>query len=127
MNENIKVAKEQGCLRTMLGRIRYFPELTSSQYTVRAFGERAAMNMPLQGSASDIIKLAMLKVKSELEKKGLKSKLILQVHDELILDVPEAEEDEVMGLLVSTMENVVELRVPLKVNVASGKNWYEAK
>lgn len=127
MNENIKVAKEQGYLRTMLGRIRYFPELTSSQYTVRAFGERAAMNMPLQGSASDIIKLAMLKVKSELEKKGLKSKLILQVHDELILDVPEAEEDEVKGLLVSTMENVVELRVPLIVNVASGKNWYEAK
>ena len=127
MNGNIKAAKEQGYLRTMLGRIRYFPELTSSQYTVRAFGERAAMNMPLQGSASDIIKLAMLKVKNELEKNGLKSKLILQVHDELILDVPAEEEENVKELLKSAMENVVELRVPLIVNVASGKNWYEAK
>lgn len=127
MDENIKNAKEQGYLRTMLGRIRYFPELTSSQYSVRAFGERAAMNMPLQGSASDIIKLAMLAVKRELANKGLKSKLILQVHDELILDVPENEVFEVKELLKATMENVVKLRVPLIVNVASGKTWYEAK
>ncbi len=124
---NIKRAKEIGYLRTMLGRLRYFPELKSSQYAIRAFGERAAMNMPLQGSASDIIKLAMLRVESALKENGLKSKLILQVHDELILDVLQEEEVRVKELLKETMENVVQLRVPLIVNVESGKNWYEAK
>jgi len=127
MNGNIKKAKEQGYLSTILGRIRYFPELTSSQYTIRAFGERAAMNMPLQGSASDIIKLAMLQVDRALKNGNYRSKLILQVHDELILDVPREEEDEIKIMLKNIMENVVELKVPLTVNVASGKNWYEAK
>ena len=127
MNSNIEKAKEQGYLRTMLGRIRYFPELKSGQYAVRAFGARAAMNMPLQGSASDIIKLAMLQVNDALHNEKLASRLILQVHDELILDVPEKEEETVKKLVKKIMENVVELRVPLIVNVESGKNWYEAK
>ena len=111
----------------MSGRIRYFPEFASSQYAVRAFGERAAMNMPLQGSASDIIKMAMLKVDDAIREKGLRAQLILQVHDELILDVPKEEEETVKKLLVDQMENVVQLRVPLVVNVSSGSNWYEAK
>lgn len=127
MDDNVKTAKEKGYLRTLMGRIRYFPELTSSKYNIRSFGERAAMNMPLQGSASDIIKKTMLDVSDELKKRGLKAQLILQVHDELILDVPLEEVDEVKILVKEKMENVCKLRVPLVVNVAVGKNWYEAK
>ena len=127
MDSNIAKAKEQGYLSSLLGRIRYFPELKSPKYTIRAFGERAAMNMPLQGSASDIIKLAMLKVYNWLKEKNLKSKIILQVHDELILDVPLDEVDEVKKGLITIMESVAQLRVPLIVNVSSGNNWYEAK
>lgn len=127
MNKNVEIAKEKGYLTTLLGRIRYFPELSSSKYTIRSFGERAAMNMPLQGSASDIIKLAMLRVHKTLIDNNLKSKLILQVHDELILEVPEDEVDLVKKLLKDCMENAIELKVPLTVNVAEGYNWYEAK
>ena len=127
MDNNVREAKEKGFLRTLMGRIRYFPELTSSKYNIRSFGERAAMNMPLQGSASDIIKKAMLDVSYELQKRGLKAELILQVHDELILDVPIEEVEEVKILVKDKMENVCKLRVPLVVNVAVGKNWYEAK
>ncbi|MBR1747971.1 MAG: DNA polymerase I [Clostridia bacterium] len=127
MENNVKLAKEKGCLRTMLGRIRYFPELSSSQYAIRSFGERAAMNMPLQGSASDIIKMAMLRVWNALKGNGLSSNLILQVHDELILDVPKEEEAIVREILLNEMQNVVKLRVPLLVNISSGNNWYEAK
>lgn len=127
MDDNVRTAKEKGYLRTLMGRIRYFPELTSSKYNIRSFGERAAMNMPLQGSASDIIKKAMLDVSDELKKRELKAQLILQVHDELILDVPRDEVEEVKLLVKEKMENVCKLRVPLVVNVAVGKNWYEAK
>ena len=127
MNENVKKAKEQGYLTTLCGRIRYFPELTSSKFNIRAFGERAAMNMPLQGTASDIIKIAMLRVYRELKEKNLKAKLILQVHDELIVDCPLDEVDTVKQLLQENMENAVQLTVPLIVNVASGNNWYESK
>jgi DNA polymerase-1 len=127
MEENVKKAKEQGYLTSMLGRIRYFPELTSPKHTIRTFGERAAKNMPLQGSASDIIKVAMLEVAKALEERNLKSKIILQVHDELILDVPDDEVETVKSLLKDKMENAVKLRVPLSVNITSGSNWYEAK
>lgn len=127
MDNNVKEAKANGYLRTMLGRVRYFPELTSTQFNIRAFGERAAMNMPLQGSASDVIKLAMLKVDAALKSHGLKARLILQVHDELIVDTPLDEVEKVKAILKECMENVVQLRVPLIVNVASGKNWFEAK
>ncbi len=127
MDTNVALAKEQGYLRTMMGRIRYFPELTSPQYNTRAFGERAAMNFPLQGSASDIIKVAMLNVSKALKEKGLKAKLILQVHDELIVETPEEEREEVVALLKQNMENAVSLTVPLPVGIAWGKNWYDAK
>lgn len=127
MDSNVNMAKKQGYLRTLLGRIRNFPELVSPKYNIKEFGKRAAMNMPLQGSASDIIKVAMLNVSKALKDNNLKSKLILQVHDELILDVPFEEETIVKKLLLDCMENAVELTVPLTVGISSGINWYEAK
>lgn len=127
MDSNVETAKKQGYLTTMFGRIRYFLELSSPKHSIRAFGERAAMNMPLQGTASDIIKISMLKVYREIKRRNLKAKLILQVHDELIVDAPIEEKDEVAEILKNGMETAAELRVPLTVNVASGKNWYESK
>lgn len=122
-----KEAKDNGYVRTLLGRIRYIKELSSSNYNIRSFGERAALNTPIQGTAADIIKLAMIKVHDEIERRGLKSKLILQVHDELIVDTIKGEEHEVKNMLKETMENVVKLNVPLVANVSEGKSWFEAK
>ena len=128
MNNNVKLATKQGYLRSICGRIRYFPELSAgTKYAVRSFGERAAMNMPLQGSASDIIKIAMIKVYDKLKERNLRARLILQVHDELIVDTPLSEVQEVKDILRECMESAKELSVPLTVNVASGQNWYEAK
>lgn len=127
MDSNVSLAKKQGYLTTLFGRIRYFPELTSPKFSIRAFGERAAMNMPLQGTASDIIKISMLKVHDALKNQGLKAKLILQVHDELIVDAPKEEEDAVKEILKNNMESAANLRVPLTVNVSCGSNWYASK
>lgn len=127
MDENVDFAKKNGYVKTMYGRIRNMPEINSSNYNIRMFNERAAMNMPLQGSASDIIKLAMIKVYNELNKQNLKSKLILQVHDELIVDTDANEVEQVKNILKNCMENVVELRIPLIVNVAQGNSWKDAK
>ncbi len=126
--ENIKEqAKRDGYVKTMQGRIRYIRELASSNFNVRSFGERAALNTPIQGTAADIIKLAMIKVYEQLKARGLKSKLILQVHDELIVDAVIGEEDEVSKLLKDIMEHVVKLKVPLVANVSQGKSWFDAK
>lgn len=127
MDANIAVAKETGFAKTMFGRIRYIPEINSKNYNLRNFGERAAMNMPLQGSASDIIKLAMVRVMQQMEQKQLKSKLILQIHDELLVDCAHDELEQVKEILKTGMETVVDLKVPLTVNVEYGKNWFEAK
>ncbi len=127
MDSNVAFAKNNGYVSTLTGRKRYIRELSSSNYNLRQFGERAAMNMPLQGSSADIIKIAMVNIYNTLKKKGLKTKLILQVHDELVLDAPESEAEEAAALLKYDMENAVKLNVPLKVDVHSGKNWYEAK
>lgn len=127
MDKNVALAKQQGYLTTLAGRIRYFPELTSPQYNIRAFGERAAMNFPMQGSASDIIKIAMLRVHNALKNGDYKAKLILQVHDELIVEAPENEKEKVIELLQDNMKNAVQLTIPLDVGVAYGKNWYDAK
>lgn len=127
MDENVRIAKEKQMLRSLMGRIRFFPELKSSKYQMRAFAERAAMNMPLQGSAADIIKAAMLKVYVALKDGNYKSRMILQVHDELILDCPENEVEDVKSLLKECMESAVTLAVPLIANVSDGKNWFEAK
>ncbi len=126
MKDNVEFCKANGYVKTMFGRIRYIPEIKNSKYMLRQFGERAAMNMPLQGSASDIIKLAMIMVFNELNKKHLKSKLILQVHDELIVDTHPDELEEVKSILKECMENVVNLKVKLEVNIEYGKNWFEA-
>lgn len=127
MNDNIAFAKETGYAKTMLGRRRYIREIHSSNYNLRQFGERAAMNMPLQGSSADIIKLAMLGVSKRLKKEGLKSELILQIHDELIIDAFEDEAEKVKTLLKEEMENAVHLSVPLTVSVGEGKTWFDAK
>lgn len=120
-------AKETGYASTLLGRRRYLPELTASKYPTRAFGERVAMNMPIQGTAADIIKIAMINVYEKLKEKGLEARLILQVHDELLIDAPKSEEQQVVDLLRQCMEEAYPLGVPLKVSVASGCTWYDAK
>ena len=127
MNELVAEATKNGYAKTMMGRIRSIPELTMSNRNMQGFGKRVAMNMPLQGSASDIMKLAMIKVHDELEAQGLKAKLIMQVHDELIIDTPKDEVEKVSILLKQAMENVVKLDVPLIAEVGVGHNWLEAK
>ena len=123
----IDSAKEDGYVLTLLNRRRFIPEIKSSNKIVMALGERLAMNAPIQGSAADIIKLAMVKVYEGLRKEGLNSEIILQVHDELILNVKPNELEKVKSLVIEEMENVFELSVPLDVDVNLGKNWYEAK
>ena len=127
MKQNIEFCRENGYIKTYFNRIRPIPEVRSSNYNLRMFGERAAMNMPLQGSASDIIKLAMVRVYSEFKNKNLKSKIILQVHDELVVDVYPNEEEIVKEILQAQMENVINLDVKLTINIACGNTWYEAK
>lgn len=117
----------QGEVRTLFGRVRKLPELKSSNYNMRTFGERAAMNTPVQGTAADIIKLAMVRVHDALKQGRFRAKLILQVHDELIIEAPEEEKDRVAALLRGCMENVYALSVPLVAEVKMGNSWYETK
>ncbi|MTI79632.1 MAG: DNA polymerase I [Firmicutes bacterium] len=123
----IREAKENGYVTTLLNRRRYLPDLFSPNRMARSFGERAAMNTPIQGSAADIIKLAMNKVDRELEKRGLKTKMVLQVHDELLFDAPEDEIPELIDLVKGCMEDAISLDVPLVVDIKTGPNWYEVK
>lgn len=127
MEETIKRAKEQGYVTTILNRRRYLPDLKSSNYNVRSFAERTAINTPIQGSAADIIKIAMLKVASKLKEKKLKAKLVLQVHDELILEVPEEELEEVTTVVREAMEKAVSLSITLDVDIQIGKTWCDLK
>ena len=126
MESLVAFAKEHGYAQTMMGRRRYRPELNSAKYTVRQFGERVAMNMPIQGTAADIIKIAMIRVKQRLDREQLKSKLILQVHDELLIEAAADEEEYVKTLLAEEMRHAADLAVTLEVDVQSGKNWFEA-
>ena len=121
------IVKEKGYVETAFKRRRYVPEIKSNNYIVRQFGIRAAMNMPIQGTAADIIKMAMINVYNEMKKQNLKSKLILQVHDELLIETYEDEKEVVKNILKNCMENVINLSVPLKVDINEGKNWNEAK
>ncbi len=126
--ENIKKeAETKGYVSTLLGRRRYIPEMSSGKKTVRAFGERVAMNSPIQGTAADIIKLAMVNTYNALKAGGYRAKLILQVHDELIIEAPENEAEAVKELLVSEMENALQLEVKLSVETSTGKSWYDCK
>lgn len=127
LDSNIAYAKEHGYVRSMSGRVRFIPELKSANYVTRNFGERIAMNMPLQGSASDIIKSAMIRINRELSEGGYKAKLVLQVHDELIIDCPMEEVEKVKEILGRCMSDAVKLKVSLKADVSEGYNWYEAK
>ena len=126
--ESIKEqAKKDGYVKTMLNRIRYIPELKSPNYNIRQFGERVALNTPIQGTAADIIKLAVVRVDNRLINEGLKSKLILQVHDELIVEAHKDEVDKVKQILSEEMQSAMELNVPLKVDMSTGHSWYDAK
>ncbi len=127
MKKIVEFAKENGYVSTMFGRRRYLPELKSSNFQLRAFGERAALNAPIQGTAADIIKLAMVRVFARLKKEGLRAKLILQVHDELIVEAPEAEAEMAQKILKEEMEQAVMLSVPLFVDMQTGQSWYDTK
>ena len=127
MKKCIRDGKEKGFAETMFHRRRYLPELSSQNYNMRSFGERVAMNMPVQGTAADIIKIAMIRVSDALKEKKLRSRLVLQVHDELILETPEDEKETVSGMVRDVMEHVCDLSVPLTVDLNSGRCWYDTK
>ena len=127
MKDVAERARELGYVETMFGRRRYLPELKSSNFNLRAFGERVARNMPIQGAAADIIKIAMIRVSARLEREGLRAKMILQVHDELIVESPEEEAEQVKRILEEEMEGAVNLSVPMLAEAGAGRTWYEAK
>ena len=127
MNQVVESAKECGYITTVLGRRRYIPELSASSHQLRMFGERVAMNAPIQGSAADIIKIAMVNVDRRLAESGLSARLVLQVHDELIVESPESEKDAAAAILKEEMEKAYKLSVPLIVDMNSGKSWYDTK
>ncbi len=127
MTNVVEDAKKKGYVETLYGRRRYIPELESKNYMLRKFGERAAMNTPIQGTAADIMKIAMIKVYNELKNRGLKSKIVLQIHDELLIEALISEKEEVKKVLKECMESACELSVPLTVETEEGKNWFQAK
>ena len=127
MTQVVERAKADGYVSTLMGRRRWLPELKSSNFNLRSFGERVALNMPIQGTAADLIKKAMLHVDSRLRREGLEARLVLQVHDELIVECPEGEAEQVQRLLAEEMEHVAELAVPLTAEAHAGKSWAEAK
>lgn len=127
MEDIVKTAKEQGYVETLFHRRRYVPEINSNNYMVRQFGNRIAMNTPIQGTAADIMKLAMINIYNKLNEQKLKSKIILQVHDELLIEAYPEEKEELEKLLKQEMENVIELKIPLKIDIEEGKNLYDAK
>ena len=127
MTRVVEEARRAGQVKTLFGRIRPLPELDSSNFNTRSFGERVALNMPIQGTAADIMKLAMIQVDRRLSQEGLEARLVLQVHDELIVECPEGEAKQVAALLEEEMERVIDLSVPLTAEAHSGKTWFDAK
>ena len=127
MEDIVETAKTEGYVETLFHRRRYIPEIKSNNYMVRQFGSRIAMNTPIQGTAADIMKLAMVNVYKELQSQKLKSKIILQVHDELLIEAVEEEKEQVENILKQEMENVIKLKVPLKIDIEEGNNLYDAK
>lgn len=127
MEDIVETAKTEGYVETLFHRRRYVPEIKSNNYMVRQFGSRIAMNTPIQGTAADIMKLAMVNVYKELKSQKLKSKIILQVHDELLIEAVEEEKEQVEKILKQEMENVIKLKVPLKIDIEEGNNLYDAK
>lgn len=127
LDEQVRHAKENGYVKTMFGRIRPVPEITSSNFMQRSFGERVAMNSPIQGTAADIIKIAMIRVNMKLKEEKLKSRLILQIHDELLIETATDEVDIVKDIVTEEMMNAAKLSIPLEIGLAVGDNWYDAK
>jgi DNA polymerase I len=127
LDRQVELARQQGYVETIFKRRRYIPEIKERNFSLRAYGERNAQNSPLQGSAADLIKLAMVRIYQALRDQGLSGRMLLQVHDELIFEAPPAEVEAITDLVRSHMENVVELRVPLVVDIGVGPNWLEAK
>ncbi|MBT2582494.1 DNA polymerase I [Planococcus sp. ISL-109] len=127
MSSIVDQAKKDGFVTTLMNRRRYLPDINSSNFNLRSFAERTAMNTPIQGSAADVIKQAMIEMDAALEREGLKSKMLLQVHDELIFEAPPEELERLMELVPEVMESAVELNVPLKVDIATGDTWYDTK
>jgi len=125
-DRTIQQAREQGYVTTMLGRRRYLPEIVSSNRQVREFAERTAVNTPVQGTSADLIKIAMIHIQRRLEADKLNTKMILQVHDELVFEVPKGELDRAKALIIAEMEGALKLSVPVKVDVGVGANWLEA-
>ena len=123
----VEEGREQGYVTTVYHRRRPIPELKSNNFMQRSFGERVAMNSPIQGTAADVMKLAMIRVDRALKAAGLKSRIILQVHDELLLEVPAEEKKTVMELLAREMKGAADFAVPLEVEVTSGNSWFETK
>ena len=127
MKDIVERAHRDGYVTTLMGRRRNLPELKAKNFNIRSFGERVALNAPIQGTAADIIKIAMLRVDRVLKEEGLQAKLVLQVHDELIVEAPESEADKVAELLTREMEAAYELSIPLVAEASIGANWYDAK
>ena len=127
LDQTVEEARQRGFVETLFGRRRYIPELRDRNFSIRAFGERTATNSPLQGSAADLIKIAMIRIHAALTAAGLGAKMLLQVHDELVFEIPEAERSVAGALVKREMEGVANLRVPLVVSIGAGKNWIEAK
>ena len=127
LDGTVEEAKNTGKSVTMFGRIRPIPEISSSNFMQRNFGERIAMNSPIQGGAADIMKIAMFRVNMRLKKQNMKSRLILQVHDELLVEAHKDEVEEVVALVKEEMMHAADLKVPLLVEVCVGNDWYEAK
>ena len=127
LDRQVENAKKEGYVTTMFGRRRPVPELSSSNFMQRSFGERVAMNSPIQGTAADIIKIAMIRVWRRLKEENLSSRLILQVHDELLIETAEEETEKVKAILDEEMKAAADLAVTLEVDMHTGKNWYEAK
>ena len=127
MDNIVDQAKQQGFVETLFHRRRYIPELSSNNYMVRQFGSRAAMNTPIQGTAADIMKIAMIKVFDKLEEEKLDAKIILQIHDELLIECKVEEKEKVKQILKSSMENATKLSIPLEVEVSEADNWYDVK
>ena len=127
MNNIVEEATKNGYVKTLFGRRRYIKELSSKNYMVREFGKRAAMNTPIQGTAADIMKIAMIKVFNEIKNRNLKSKIVLQVHDEMMIEAPLNEKEEIIKIIKDSMENAINLNVPLIAEATIATNWYECK
>ena len=125
IDAQIKKARDTGYVTTLLGRIRYIPEINNKNISIRQLAERQAVNTPIQGTASDLIKLAMIKIFNQIKTRSLEAKMILQIHDELVFDLPVSELNVLTGIVKDEMENVMQLDVPIRIDMKMGQNWLD--